>query len=295
MTDARLEPTTGDLWVSADGTVALTSAYLEDVRQRLMIRLQLFAGEWFLNTRIGVPYYRDVLVKVPNYTVIRALIRGRILTDVDVVAVPRLEMSLSGRTLSVDFDATLRDGSTLSVVYPPAIATTPWLEAPRLHGAITPAQPGADPLTPWLVDVRLSSTHDLYVSESGGVSLLETLPEAVRQRLTVKLQLFLGEWFLNARLGFPYYRDVLVKNPDFRLIRGLIRDSVLSDPDVVAVPLVAMDLDGLPRRLAVDLEAVIRDGSTITVSTATLPDDLVITTWGDPVITLGGDYIVSPS
>lgn len=294
MTDARLDPTTGDLYVSETGAVALLSEYAATVRQRLAIRLQLFAGEWFLNTRLGVPYYRDALVKNPNFTVVRTLLRSTVLRDPDVVDVPRMEMSLLGRTLSVDFDATLRDGSVLSVVYPPAIATAPWADAPRLPGADTPAQPGADALTPWLVDVRLSDTHDLYIGDDGSAALLVNLADAVRQRVSIRLQLFLGEWFLNTRLGFPYFRDVLVKNPDFGLIRALVRTAVLKDPDVVAVPNVALDFDPVARRLTITLEAVTRDGGTLTVTTASaddLPDGLITTLSGDPVTTIFGEYV----
>jgi hypothetical protein len=293
MTDFRLDPSTHDLYVSDVGGTSLETDYVAGVRQRLMIRLQLFAGEWFLNTLLGVPYYRDFLVKNPDLSVIRAVLRSRILADPDVVAVPRLEMLLSGRTLSVDFNAALKDGTPLHVAYPPAVATTPWADAPRLPGAVTPAQPNADAITPWLVDIRLSDTHDLYVSDVGATALIVSLADAVRQRTSIRLQLFLGEWFLNTRLGIPYFRDVLVKNPDFSVIRALVRERVLSDPDVVAVPLVSFDYDPAVRTLSITVEAVIRDDTAVTVSTNTLPDNLVTTLLGDPVMTEAGDYVVT--
>jgi hypothetical protein len=293
MTDLRLDPLTGDLYVSETGATALETDYVGAARQRLAIRLQLFLGEWFLNTRLGVPYFRDVLVKNPDMRLIRALLRSKILADADVVAVPRMEMSLSGRTLSVDFDATLRDGDIVTVTYPAAGVTTPWADAPKLPGADTPAQPNADAITPWLIDLRLSATGDVYVSEGGDTSLTVSLADAVRQRVSIRLQLFLGEWFLNTRLGVPYFRDVLVKNPDLRLIRTLIRERVLMDTDVVAVPTVSLDYDPAARRVSIQVEAVIRDGTTVIVATNALPDGLITTLLGDPIVTLGGDYVVT--
>lgn len=291
MTDLKLNEF-HDLWVSDTGNTSLESDYRSAVRQRLMIKIQLFLGEWFLNTRLGVPYYRDVLVKNPNFSLIRTIFRSRILDDVDVVAVPRMEMShdAGARHLSLDFDAVLRDGFTIAVTYPPAVPGTPW-DAPALTGAVTPAQPRAPDVTPWLVDLRLSG-GDVYVSPTGDTELVTDLPEAVRQRLTVKLQLFLGEWFLNTRLGVPYYRDVLVKNPNYSLIRTLFRGRILDDADVVAVPRLELTHDFGDRRLSVDFEAIIRDGSRVEVSVSTLPDNLVVITSGDPVVTSGGDYVV---
>lgn len=292
MTDLKLNEF-HDLYVSEAGGTTLELDYRATVRQRLMVKLQLFAGEWFLNTRLGVPYYRDVLVKNPNYRVIRVLLLSRITSDPDVVSVPRLEMThdRSARHLSVDFDAVLRDGGIVTVTYPPASPGALW-EPPTLPGIVTPAQPAGPDITPWLVDLRLSG-GDLYVSPGGDVSLLTTLAESVRQRLTIKLQLFLGEWFLNTRLGVPYFRDVLVKNPNFSLIRTLFRGLILSDPDVVAISAMTLDHDAALRHLSVDFEAVIRDGTVVSASATPLPDNLVITTSGDPVVTVGGDYVVT--
>lgn len=43
------------------------------IRQQLSARFKFFAGEWFLDLRQGIPYYRDVFVKNPNFDLIRAL------------------------------------------------------------------------------------------------------------------------------------------------------------------------------------------------------------------------------
>lgn len=289
MTDLRLDPTTHDIYVGEDGGTRLETGYAASVRQRLSVKLQLFAGEWFLNTRLGVPYYRDVLIKNPNFSVIRTLFRGLVSSDPDVANVPRLDMTLDGRTLTVDMDATLKDGSTVTVTYPPALATGTWADAPRLPAEVTPLQLSADPVKPWLVDLRLAN-GDIWIGDDGSSALLTGLAEATRQRLGIKLQLFLGEWFLNTRLGFPYYRDVLVKNPNFSVIRTLIRATALADAEVISVPLITMDFDSGARRLSVEIEVVIRDTSGTEPAIVVLPLNLVVAS-GDPV-TVGGDYVI---
>lgn len=43
------------------------------VRQTILARFRFFLGEWFLDTREGVPYYRDILIKSPDRSVVRSV------------------------------------------------------------------------------------------------------------------------------------------------------------------------------------------------------------------------------
>lgn len=86
--------------------------------------------------------------------------------------------------------------------------------------------------------------------------------EAIEQRLRNRLRFFLAEWFLDARLGVPYFRDVLVKNPDLDLVRSIIRRVILGTPGVASLRKFDVELDRLARRLDVtDFEAILDDGS----------------------------------
>ena len=60
-----------------------------------------------------------------------------------------------------------------------------------------------------MTTIKLNSDGDLDFS-SGGLELLEGVDEIV-QKLDTRLQFFLGEWFLDQRLGIPYYEDILIK------------------------------------------------------------------------------------
>ena len=69
---------------------------------------------------------------------------------------------------------------------------------------------------------------------------------------------------------------------------------LLEDPDVVAVPRLEFDMDTLARRLSVDFDAVLLDGSIASVSLPSdVPEGVYTTLLGDPFVTVGGDYIVS--
>ena len=61
------------------------------VRQKLSVRFKFFLGEWFLDLREGVPYYRDVFTWNPNLPVIRALFR-RVAIKTCTSADPRVRL-----------------------------------------------------------------------------------------------------------------------------------------------------------------------------------------------------------
>ena len=53
-----------DDWDLDNGTtIRLCNTQQELIRQRILINLRFFLGEWFANTAIGVPYFRSVFGK----------------------------------------------------------------------------------------------------------------------------------------------------------------------------------------------------------------------------------------
>lgn len=81
--------------------------------------------------------------------------------------------------------------------------------------------------------------------------------EAILQRVKVRFRFFLGEWFLDQRLGIPYYRDILVKRPNLPLIGGIFRQALATTPGIKAVRELTTTLDNSRRRLLVDFDAVL--------------------------------------
>ena len=91
------------------------------IAQRVAIRFKFWLGEWFLDTRQGVPYLQTVLVPNPDLTLIRTLFRRVIKTTPGVKHVGALDMrwEKAERRLIVDaFTATLVDGSELVMEAP---------------------------------------------------------------------------------------------------------------------------------------------------------------------------------
>lgn len=134
-------------------------------------------------------------------------------------------------------------------------------------------------------------TRDLWVGAQGQVRTTSGVPEAAAQRITIRLLMFAGEWFLDLTRGVPYYRDVLVKTPDLDLNRALFRAQVAADPYVVDVPRMDLTFDAAARNLSVDFDARLREGSELSillsqglVSGALVVNGIAVVVNGVPVV-----------
>lgn len=90
-------------------------------------------------------------------------------------------------------------------------------------------------------DIALdTASGDLAIS--GGDLALTSGPDAVAQRLRLRLSTFLGEWFLDRRVGLPFLRDVLVKNPNRAVVEDLFRRAIASCPGVASLETFALTI-----------------------------------------------------
>lgn len=106
-----------------NGDMALSSAGLpffiggaDEAIQRLRVRFLFFLGEWYRDTRLGVPYFEHVLIKRPNLTLVLSLWRQLILDTPGITRLKRLTQSFdkTTRTLRPVFEAVFEDGTVIS-------------------------------------------------------------------------------------------------------------------------------------------------------------------------------------
>ena len=111
--DLRLDPT-------PEGKSVLVLYKGSDfVRQKIIARFQFFLGEWFLDTRLGIPYYRDMVGTDPDFAVIRSIFRKVLQSIPEIATIDKLTVSLDvDRNLSVEFDANLVAGGVLEIRQP---------------------------------------------------------------------------------------------------------------------------------------------------------------------------------
>lgn len=94
-----------------------------------------------------------------------------------------------------------------------------------------------------MFDLKITSAGDLHIDDVGDVEMTDS----IRQAVLIRLRWFADEWRLGQGLGFPYFEEVLVKNPNIVKIKYLIRDEVMSVDGVTSVESVDIDVDSKTR------------------------------------------------
>ena len=113
-----------------------------------------------------------------------------------------------------------------------------------------------------MANLLLTIDGDLDFS-SGGLQIV-TGTEEIAQKLFVRLQFFLGEWFLDRRQGIPYFTKILIKSPDLVVIQGIFREAILTTPGVESlVGVIETELDFITRKLTVKFSALLTSGEVL--------------------------------
>lgn len=109
-------PIAHDLFLDATGQLVLFSTDDVDcIAQQLRVRFQFFKGEWFLDTRQGIPYFENVLIKNPSSGILETIFRRTILDTPGILSLESFRMDLDRptRRLTVDFVASTDTGELL--------------------------------------------------------------------------------------------------------------------------------------------------------------------------------------
>ncbi len=126
MSDVRLaavatvqNPIKHDLFLDDGGNLELTDGG-EAIVQHMRCRFQFFLGEWFLDRREGVPFFREIFVKNPSFVIVRSIYNQIIAETPGVAAVTSLELDLDPRTrtLEIAFEGVLDTGEPLTFSEP---------------------------------------------------------------------------------------------------------------------------------------------------------------------------------
>ena len=111
------------------------------------------------------------------------------------------------------------------------------------------------------MDLKLTTaTGDLDIT-NGDVTLLSG-EDATAQYLVTRLRTFLGEWFLDSRIGIPYFESILIKNADIRVIQSIIRRAIETTDGIDSVVNMDFDFDGATRQLDITAEIKLKEGGT---------------------------------
>lgn len=98
-----------------------------------------------------------------------------------------------------------------------------------------------------MLDILLDQDGDIVVSDTGDVSITES----VRQAVLVRLRWIYNEWRLGPELGFPWFEYVFIKNPDTTMIRQLIREEIMKVDEVTDAQVTSVNFDKKQRTIRV--------------------------------------------
>ena len=102
---------------------------------------------------------------------------------------------------------------------------------------------------------------DLQLSADGREILLTSGAAMALQQIRVGAQIWTGTISWDPDAGLPMLGTILVKGPDFRVIRQIFRAFLLASKGVVSVDELTVDLDRAARRLAVRFRVTCEDGA----------------------------------
>jgi hypothetical protein len=100
---------------------------------------------------------------------------------------------------------------------------------------------------------KLNVDNDLDLSTDNLV-YVEGL-DAIAQDCKTRLKFFLGEWFLDTRLGVPWYQRIIGEKPRLVAIKSILRKAILSTPGLLTVLDFQLDFDRSTRALSLSFRA----------------------------------------
>lgn len=117
MKDFALEPGTNSFLYEKRG-MTMTSEYLQYMQQKVRASLSLIKGEWYLNTKVGLPYIPPFdMDKDGHRSILESAVRVKISGIDGIKKVLSFSSDLDSKTrlLSVSFSAQCENGETLEM------------------------------------------------------------------------------------------------------------------------------------------------------------------------------------
>lgn len=103
-----------------------------------------------------------------------------------------------------------------------------------------------------IFDFKFDDNHDLTLS-GADIALVEE-SDIVKQRLTIRLQFLLSEWFLDNRAGLPYTQFIFKQGSDLEDIYSVFRKEIKDTEGVTDIVKLEFTPDAENKGMRVDFE-----------------------------------------
>ena len=93
------------------------------------------------------------------------------------------------------------------------------------------------------MDILLDRSGDIDVTALGDIRV----ENSIRQAILIHLRWIHAEWRLGPEMGFKWFEEVFVKNPNTQTIRQLVREEILKVEGVKSAFVVSVEYDRAKR------------------------------------------------
>jgi len=124
-------------------------------------------------------------------------------------------------------------------------------------------------------DIYLDPLTDDIDLTQNVMRLTNTIEELSRQKVTIALKTFKGEWFANVNFGIPYLANddnpiqLLGAGNNQSLIDAAVRDIILTRDGIVRIVSFSSSVDRATRSYTATFQATTEDGEIITETITT--------------------------
>jgi len=103
------------------------------------------------------------------------------------------------------------------------------------------------------MDIQLDTNNDLLIVD-GDLVLVDGNRDEVIQELNIRLNFFLGEWFLDVTAGIPYFQTILKKGTSIQTVNGIFIREINAVEEVNDILDFQATFDGESRVYRVDFK-----------------------------------------
>jgi len=103
-----------------------------------------------------------------------------------------------------------------------------------------------------MADIKLDEDGDILI-EDDDLVLVEGV-DAIAQDVEVRLTFFQSEWFLDTRLGVPWFQKILGQKPRLDVVKSIIRKAIMTTPGMQGISDFVAEYDGRTRLLSVSFK-----------------------------------------
>lgn len=112
------------------------------------------------------------------------------------------------------------------------------------------------------MDILIDEETNDIVFINGQTPVTDNQKLTVSQRLKIRLQTFLGEYFLDTTVGVPYYQRIFGKVRNKSTIDTIFQKQILDDEGVIEIVSYSSSIDSASRLMSVEFTVRTSEGVT---------------------------------